>query len=260
MLTVVAFAALVTAVNWPFPPYDSTGPPSAESDVVPPELIDQETLVQMLARVRDGGLDAIPSLIANARNGRADQGTTVAALTKIGPPALPSLEICLEDPSETVRLVATRTIRCLASQLQQQADAIIPGLIKRLSDESGEVRYATIVAMMSFGSNTQQAVPALATVLCEADGFSKADITCIQQSAAQVLGKLGPSAKSAVPALTRVLNDKGSRARDDVAFALWRITGDTNMFLPQLSVMLTDADPMTRRQAAIAIRRIGVNP
>jgi HEAT repeat protein len=47
----------------------------------------------------------------------------------------------------------------------------------------------------------------------------------VRQQAAQALGRIGPAAKSAVPALTRVLSDSRPAVRETAAEAIKKITG-----------------------------------
>ena len=76
-------------------------------------------------------------------------------------------------------------------------------------------------------------------------------------SAASALGKIGPDAAEAVPALVAVLNHPS--ARYTAAPALARFGLDALPAVPALAAGLNDPDDNVRRCAADAVRKIGPN-
>jgi HEAT repeat protein len=177
-------------------------------------------------------------------------------LVKLGPASVPALVVGLEDRDPAVRLVVTRTVAALGKQL----DANVPGLARvlgvRLHDSNIDIRQAAIWALLSLGPRADEAIAARTAVFYQTNGLDSTDIICLQGGAAYVLGKLGPSAKAALPVLSYALHDDTSRVRENLATAIWRISCDTNLVLPQLGNMLADTNSFSRFQAAAALQRI----
>ena len=79
------------------------------------------------------------------------------------------------------------------------------------------------------------------------------DVRC---TAATVLGKYGPEAKEAVPALTAALKDEDKHVREAVAYALGRIGPDARDAIPSLKETLKDKNAPVRQAAAYALKEI----
>jgi HEAT repeat protein len=75
--------------------------------------------------------------------------------------------------------------------------------------------------------------------------------------AAEVLGRLGPSAKSAVPSLENLLQGYDSQARIQAALALWRIDQRTLETIPVLVGTLRSASTPPQRSSVILPGRFG---
>ena len=113
-------------------------------------------------------------------------------LEQVGPAALPSLISNLDDGSEAVRVVATRTIGSLGIASQAEAKVIVEAFIKQLRDESDEVRYAAIIGLIRLAADWDvEAIPGLVTALQDKASLSKVDRSCLEQGAAHVFGKSG---------------------------------------------------------------------
>lgn len=74
--------------------------------------------------------------------------------------------------------------------------------------------------------------------------------------AIKALGKLGPDASTALPAMTLALDDADSKVREAAAAAIG-LVGPQG--LPSLGVMLSHPDKYIRRQAVWALTRMGVH-
>jgi hypothetical protein len=59
-----------------------------------------------------------------------------------------------------------------------------------------------------------------------------------------------------VPALGEALLDPKSGIQQEAAVALWRISRDTNVVLPKLTLMITNSSVRVQRQAIAALARI----
>ncbi len=88
-------------------------------------------------------------------------------------------------------------------------------LIDGLEDKDGEVRQLVAAALVQIGAN---AVDPLVKVLQNKDKDAVA-----RANAAYVLGQIGPSARQALPQLTKAMKDEDAQVRRRVAFALARV-------------------------------------
>jgi HEAT repeat protein len=151
----------------------------------------------------------------------------VAALRLLEARGLPSIISALDDPDDNVRLLAIAAL----SSIGPQGSAAVPGLIQRVTDPSPEVRAAAILALRYMGPDKARAVPVLIQslqdrTLARPDGDT---LTPIQDLAAQVLGKIGPPARPALPCLSALLTETNASTRHQAILALWRIDHDTNL-------------------------------
>jgi len=80
--------------------------------------------------------------------------------------------------------------------------------------------------------------------------------TIVRQNAALALGAIGPDAKEAVPALTKLLQDPEWTVRRHAALALGEIGPAAQESMPALSKLKQDHQSLVRKAAEEAIRRI----
>jgi HEAT repeat protein len=106
------------------------------------------------------------------------------------------------------------------------------------------------------GRKRKTAIPALRTALTLNEREPSLSSARVQQVAAYVLGKIGPSATVAVPELLSLMNHPSPDVRLEAAVALWWITKETNLVVPELRRMLTETNPMIRDAVYAAVRRI----
>lgn len=252
VLILFAVASLVVLMTFHFRPCPSVDF-SIETNLADLDgPSDGQSLPALQAKVRQLGPEAVSYVFGEVRQGRVSFGKAAASLTVLGSMAVPALVRGMDDRCDAVRLVATRTIIGLgmSGQLEPQAEKLVPALIKRLHDRRPEVRYCAILALLNFGPTKERAIPTLVEVLTQTNGLCQADLVCIQQGAAYALGRIGPKAKPAIPALNKLLKDERCYARQQAGVALWRITHDSNLVLPLVSRMLNHTNTSAQCQAA----------
>ena len=165
----------------------------------------------------------------------------VEKLGKIGEPAIPALINSLQDNNWLVR-------RNAAEVLQIIGDRAAPALLQALKDSDVNVnRRVTVLlekiirclspelSLSTPKSQAKTAVPKLTRLLEDSD----ADV---RKSAAYVLGFIGAEAKTAMPKLTALLKNKNSDAgvRANTAYALGNIALEAKTALPDVVLLLTD--------------------
>ena len=201
----------------------------------------------------------------------------VEALGRIGPEAIPPLTELLRDKEVWVRLKAAIAL----GMIGPEAKAAVPALTELLKDKYSQVRLVAAMTLGDIGPEAKAAVPALtellkdedSEVLASAASFlvridpEKAKILIsvlkdmdrkaglsVRQAAAKALGKIGPEAKTAIPALTELLKDK--EVRLDVAEALGKIGPEAKTAVPALTELLKDEKQQVQDAATEALKKI----
>ncbi|HEY2826081.1 MAG TPA: HEAT repeat domain-containing protein [Pirellulales bacterium] len=170
------------------------------------------------------------------------------ALAKINPDdkknvdhAVSLLVTGLNDPSKHVRGAAARGL----FELHAPQDTVANAMGDLLADKDPVVRSNVAEALATLG---EPAVPRLIKALQRDD---------MQDLAVEVLRRLGPKAKDAVPALILELKDPNPDYRREVEFALAAIGPSCQAAVPALVEHMTSDDPKVRYTACYALGKIG---
>jgi HEAT repeat protein len=202
-----------------------------------------------LSEIGPDAKDAIPALLRNFRRKDLFGGSGAStALAKIGAPAVPSLLELLEDKNEDIRSQAILVL----GGIGPQAKAATPALKELLAADSTKLQLAAAEALWEIAKEPKSLF-VLQAALEDRDRF-------VRQSAAARLGKIGPDAKTAVPGLSRLLNDDWEGARNDAARALGRIGPDAKESVGALIESAKRARQyLFRTDVVESLRRIGPN-
>lgn len=156
-------------------------------------------------------------------------------------PAVAKLAETLKDEDANVRLAAARAL----TEIGPAAADAVDSLAAALTDDTGAVTLQVAEALGRIGS------PAVG-VLTEKLGDEN-----LRPLAAAVLGEMGADARSAVPALVKLLDSEEMQTRREAFLALASIGPDAETAAPALMKILTDADDPGRAGAAYALAKIG---
>jgi HEAT repeat protein len=148
----------------------------------------------------------------------------------------------LKDDEPRHREAAVRAL----VDLEPDPEIARPIIKEVMDDLSPEARDAVFDVVAAFGDKM---VPRLIDGL-ENDKQSRA-------RAAAILGRIGPAAKAAVPALCACLSDDSSETRNEVLFALGAIGPDAKAAVPAIAGALEDSDMNVRYAACYALGQIG---
>lgn len=120
------------------------------------------------------------------------------ALVEFGRSGEPYLIEALDDEESDVRFAVIRAL----GWSETASDEVIASLARCLKDENERVRELAAIVLTEFAPEAQVAetVPLLIRALETESGFAV--------EAADALGRIGPPAKAAIPALTESLKDK----------------------------------------------------
>lgn len=198
---------------------------------------------------------AVPSLIAALDDGSERvQSLAIAALEQIGPDAAaaaPALVGKLGDERfvSAFGIPGPPPTHRAVEALVAIGPAAVPGLIGALGGDSQEIRIWATRALGELGPAARPAVPALARLLKER-GFDDGE------SAAKALGAIGPSASEAIPTIHSVLDALGP---DDGHAGVLLEALDKIGAPPSAGMIqeLDDPDPAIRETAAFSLGEFG---
>ncbi len=190
--------------------------------------------------------------------------------------ARPALFEALKNESGSVRVSAARALRRIGVQAKD-----VPALIVALKDKDFSVRRVAALALGEIGHEAKAALPALkerkgpafACAIVQIDPDDEAGIpylieeinstdynTYYRDAAILALGRIGPRAKAALPALRRILNDN-DKGNDNfsyrmlAAYAIARIDPSDKIAFP---FFLTSLDIGGHRgRAVFLLSRMG---
>jgi HEAT repeat protein len=172
-------------------------------------------VVLWVAAARSADVDV---LVQQLKTGDADQRRGAAkSLYELGPEAkdaVPDLAQALKDKDLFVRRFAAQALGEVGPDAAKQA---VPALKAVLSDSKKEVVEAAATALGKMGTEG-------ITTLTDLIKDKKQDVN-VKKLAVQGLGKAGPGAKEAVPALIDVVKDSGApeKGKKDMAGADLRV-------------------------------------
>ena len=221
----------------PIPKEDPKGKPEAAPKAEP--VVDTAALAQQLK-------DKDPIIRLKAARELAKLGPT-------GKTALPALKEALKDPDEDVVTAVKRAVQAIGDE----APDPVAALVKQLKDKDPIVRLKAIRELTKLGAAARDALPTLQEASKDSDEDVQASAKrailaiaaepvtkpeppspttallkqlqdkdpLVRIQAARDLGKLGPMAKDAVPALTEALKDADEDVRSVAKRSLDAIQG-----------------------------------
>jgi len=111
------------------------------------------------------------------------------------------------------------------------------------------------LALSALGCEARDAVAALLDAMKRRENFVVVPpfAHSVRQQSCRALGKIGPDAHAAIPALVEALHDGVPGVRYNAVYALGRIGPNARPTLPKLRLCLKDEDPDVRDMAAESI-------
>lgn len=196
--------------------------PALEAGIGDPESSARVAAIDVLEQLGPAAAPAVPALIRALE----DQNLFVRwsasrTLSKVGPknaaPAVPALARLLEDPDYDVCLATAVTLE----RLGPLSAGALPELRRVILSGDEDLRVATIRTVEAIGPEAKSAIPTLITALLKDPEFR------VRQLAADAIGKFGPTASEAIPALQQALKDENSSVRRSASEALIQVAVDS---------------------------------
>ena len=164
------------------------------------------------------------------------------------------------EPYEAIRQAGTNAIPTLLRLLRAK-DSALKVKLMRLAERQHVIKVeytpaeewnlAAESGFVALGTNAQSAVPALTKIMDQ--NISPTSRYC----AILALGVIGPPAKEAVPSLLRCATDTDTGVRELAIVALGRIHAESDRVVPVLTNALRDPSFAIRLGAAVALGEFG---
>ncbi len=214
---------------------------------------------ELLGKVGAGAEAAGSSLIAALQDPDAHvRSVASAAVPKAGVPvdvAVPALLELLRQERNPVHVRALSEYREAAKPGQSIIDrgrkAVLPLLEEILANSQldSETRWNAARAIGKVGPQAASAVPALLVALQD-------PAATIREHAAEALGDIGPPAAEAVQGLASVLDDPAPRVRRDAVRSLGQIGQPARTIVAQIQTLLKDKEDIVRNAARDTLQAI----
>ena len=184
-----------------------------------------------------------------------DPRARIAALRGLGEmgaaPKAPVLAIMqlTQDRAPSVREAARSALAAIRSSARETIPVMTEKLqIKDVRTQENAIDY---IASMAILPEAQPAIPVIAQMLRENASFN------VRQRAIMAFGNMGSSARPAVPALLKLLQDGNASTRGNAALALGGIGSSAAETIPALAKLLRDKESYPRVCAADALGNMG---
>lgn len=197
-------------------------------------------------------VEALVQLLSNEDEDSNARYTAASALRLAPSPTtnvVGSLIQALKDKEERIRRIAAESL--LSLDLAGN-DVVLTLLLGALQDNSPFVRFNAAAAMGRLGPKAEL-VDSLIRALADEDWR-------VRRIACETLGSMGPTAKSAIGPLLKVLEDSANNdwVRSNAALALARIGPQTEAVVGALSSALKDGSEKVRNAAGQALEATSI--
>ncbi len=197
------------------------------------------------------GRGAVPALLAALGDPVSEvKVASVDSLAEIGVPAIPALIKALKGRDDQLRIRACRGL----GKIGTSASSATVAVIKLLDHKNAlEVRLASVEAVVAIGVPLGPAIQGLVLALRDTEVVVRAE-------AAKGLGQLGPlAAQASAGVLIKALSDDAWSVRANATESLGKMGQLARKAAPVMVYMLTDEMVNVRKQAQIALVKIGVD-
>jgi HEAT repeat protein len=207
------------------------------------------TACQALTTVGPAARDAVPALGDLLKDGDLNvRRTAVSALGRVGPAAraaAPRLaELARDKKDLNLRLMSLAALR----QVHADARLVLPLAKEAVKDDNAAIKAQGLELLWQADPRSQEVVPLALEMLKTPAG---------RYAALNLLGRMGPAAREAVPELVGLLKGNDQHLRQQALVALGNIGGGAGEAVPAMTGLLKDANVSTRQAAARALGQVG---
>ena len=203
-----------------------------------------------------GRLPAVAALLGSPDSDLQTRSEAIHYMENLEEDAAPALDAIIQrlaDPNRFIRWAAARTVGYLPPE---KAVLAVPALAHLIGDTDLEVRMAAAAVLEGFGPRARDALPALKHAILHGDADFRVAVI-------YTVSSIGPAAAPAIPELIQALSTEQSpdpRVRRAAADVLGKFGPLARAALPALRQLVGDDDPEVRIKASDAILSILPEP
>lgn len=183
------------------------------------QLALQEAMIHALGKIGPAARKAVPTLTRLIGQDLDTDRAVKAAIDQIMIPAeraeLQELTKELQRPDAAQRLRAVKALGAMGAK----AESAVPDLLNMLRDSDADIRRLTIAALKAIQPNLKPGAEIVGAYVLDLQDNDDA----VRLLAARALGRIGPPAAAAIPALQKLQNDPIPDVRAAAGDAITRI-------------------------------------
>ncbi len=211
----------------------------------------QQNAALALAELGPIAQSAIPALLLKLQDDPVIQNAAVIAFSKMGDAGVPALFQSLSHPNDKVREFTANAL----AEMGIMAESFVPVLIQTLADSSWTVRNAAANALNKIFPEWATSEIAQTALVKFIKGLTDLNSN-VRRSFAEALGKFGPQAVIAIPALIQSISDPESDVRQSAIQALGQIGLAAKSAIPALQIATKDSSVFVRESAKEVLYKI----
>ncbi len=206
-------------------------------------------IVEALATL---GKKVVPPCIRSLEEKRPLRFFALQILIRVGPDAaeaIPAVTATLDDDDATLCAESLFVLGAVGAAAAPATDKIV----SKLADQDADVRHAACYALGKIGPGAQAALPALAKLMDSEDEF-------LRTASVWASLKIAPDdvrlQQKAVPLLTRALTDVREHVRIEAAYMLGEMGETAKSAIPALQEAQEDSSTAVRDAASQALEQL----
>lgn len=193
-------------------------PPAMEKRISDSNKDTRELAIRYLGRLKPVRMNLIPVFLRWRESGSVEESSpcdeVAYALADMLPESREALTLALGSPDSRQRSRAIKTVNFAIRQREVTATvSLLPGILGCLQDTDEHIRQEAVDTLGKMGPSAAPAVPALVALLSRCEGYDRVRVL-------KALGASGPAAADAVPVLIPLLSDKNNQPGNDLHEAL----------------------------------------
>jgi HEAT repeat protein len=228
---------------------------SRDAGKQPAGVLQPSRFVPGSSSAKDPLVEGLQGTVSALAQGLHDQDVrarraAIDVLETLGPAAAPAASALVDALSDGDRFVRWAAARTLGKISPVEADAAVPALAQLLDDPDLDLRLAAMTALERYGSSARLVLPDLVRAV----GSTDADLRIAAIHVLEVIGS--PHTATAIPTLADALADGNPRVRREAAVALGKIGVSARSAAEPLRKALQDDDPDVQKAAGEALLKI----
>jgi HEAT repeat protein len=207
---------------------------------------------EVLEALASKGEGAVPGLL-KALGNTAARGFAVQVAMRMGPEAKDAVPALIDTFRSAQDAELKREIQFALGAIGPEASEAVPLLVESLQSDNAEIRYSACYALGQIGPQAKAAAPVLRDLARSDDRFMRLGSVW---ALLRILPEDSRLKEQAAPLLLEMIDDPREHIRAEVITRLGALGTTAKAALPAIEKALQDADPAVRSAAEEALKRL----